>query len=364
MPVENDFMVYGGTENHRFDASVLELVNEATNLQLAFDHVWHETWPDGEPGFTLQNYAHIEGRHVIIFSCPVTYELESELRDLVTACKHQYRARSVTVVLSFLRYGRQDREERVEEITRLRWFIKDLKGWGADRLVVCEPHSVKHTRKHCEDFGLELHTCDPTGLFADEIRQLVQTLGAENVKIYSPDFGSAGRAIALARATGTTVVATSKQRLSGDTVAVEQDLDKDAFLKRIHDEYGADVTISCDVTDLSGLHMVMREDELSTGTTAVLTAEVLRKAGAESVRIIATHPVCTRGWKMKCFPRTGEAPFEGVWLGNTRPRGENQTVYKGSTGGRVKTVDIAPAVAETLAEVLKRLGKDVLAGNR
>ena len=38
----------------------------------------------------------------------------------MTACKHQYRARSVTVVLSYLRYGRQDLEERIEEISRLR----------------------------------------------------------------------------------------------------------------------------------------------------------------------------------------------------------------------------------------------------
>ncbi len=358
MPTEDRVVVYGGTENHKFDASVLELVNGAMGLGLTFDHIWHETWPDGEPGFALDNHTHIQGRHAIIFSCPVTCELEGELRDLVAACKHQYRAGSVTVVLSFLRYRRQDREERMEEITRLRWFIKDLKGWGADRLVVCEPHSVKHTRKHCDDFGLEFHTCDPTGLFADEIGPLVQTLGTESVKIYSPDFGSAGRAIALARATGTTVVATPKQRLSGVTVAVGQDFDRDAFQKRIHDEYGANVPVSCDVTDFSGLHMFMREDELSTGTTAILTADMLRQSGAESVRMIATHPVCARGWKMRFFPRTGGAPFDGVWLGNTRPRGINHTAYKGSTGGRVRTVDVTPAVAETLVEVLQRIAVD------
>ena len=355
MLVKDSFVVYGSTGNHGFDASVLRLVNEVTNLGLTFDHIWYETWPDGEPGFSLADHTRVEGRHAIIFSCPITYELESELKDLVTACKLQYNAKSVTVVMSYLRYRRQDHEDKFEEITRLRWFVHNLKVWGADRLVVCEPHSARNTQKYCDDFDLELHICDPTRLFADEMRQLVQTLGAENVKMYSPDFGSVGRAIALAQATGTTVVATPKQRLYGDTVEVEQEFDKEAFLERVCSEYGTDVPVSCDVTDFSELHMFIREDELSTGTTAVLTAEMLRNAGAGSVRLMATHPVCTRGWKMKLFPRNGEAPFDGVWFGNTRPRGEDQTSYKGSTGGRIKTVDIAPAVAETLVNVLNQI---------
>ena len=151
MLVTDSFVVYGSTGNHGFDARVLKLVNEVTNLGLTFDHIWYETWPDGEPGFSLADHTRVEGRHAIIFSCPITYELENELKDLITACKLQYNAKSVTIVMSYLRYRRQDHEEKFEEITRLRWFIHNLKAWGADRLVVC----------------------DPTRLFADEIRQLV-----------------------------------------------------------------------------------------------------------------------------------------------------------------------------------------------
>ncbi len=352
MPSDSRFVVYGGSENHGFDAKVLELVNQRTGLELRFSHIWHETHPDGEPGFLLEDYERIRGRHAVIFSCPVTYELESELRDLVAGCKLQYGAASVTVVLSYLRYRRQDRTEVEAEITRLRWFIHELKEWGADRLIACEPHSEENTRIHCREFGIELYISDPTVQFAKALAELHQSLGLANTRVYSPDFGGIGRALRLSKATGSTVVATPKRRIYGDSIEWETEFDGAAFLKLVRETYGPDVPVTCNIEELNGRHVFMREDELSTGTTAVLTAKKLRGKGALSVRFLATHPVCTRGWKMKFFPFAGDSPFDEIWLGNTRPRGEDQTTYRGSTRGRVKTVDVAPAVAETLAPVL------------
>ena len=353
---ENDrFIVYGGTENHGFDARVLELVNETTGMSLPFSHIWHEKHPDGEPGFILEDFERIRDRHAIIFSCPISYELESELRDILCATKLQYGAASATVVLSYLRYRRQDRAEKNHEITRLRWFVHSLTAWGADRLVVCEPHSVENTLKHCDEANLDLHICDPTRIIAEDLMSLVRTLDPDQVVVYSPDYGSVGRAVAFAKATGTRVVATPKQRIYDDTVKIGGEFDTEAFLTRIHKDHGDEVPVSCNTEELRGQHVFMREDELATGTTALLTARKLREAGARSVRFIATHPVCTRGWKMKFFPQNGGNPFDRVWLGNTRARGEEQTNYQGSTGGRVSTIDIAPAVAETLSGVIRDL---------
>ena len=169
------FVVYGGTGNHRFDADVLELANNRTGLGLEFSHCWHNVWPDGEPGFRIAEYEKIKGRHALIFACPVNHKLVGELKDLITACKRQYGARSAIVILSFLRFRRQDHPEKEfqHEITRLRWFMSDLKHWGADQLVVCEPHSVEHTRKYCKKFGLTLHVSDPTCRLADAVRGTV-----------------------------------------------------------------------------------------------------------------------------------------------------------------------------------------------
>jgi len=349
---QESFAVYGGTSNHGFDARVLNLAKAVTGLDLQFSHLWYHTWADGEPGFRLDNPELIKDRNVIIFACPITYKLEGELRDLVTAAKQQYHARLVIVILPFLRFRRQDHGDLNHEITRLRWFIRNLKHWGADKLIVCEPHSLEHTKKYCEEFELELFVSDPTQLFLDTVRPVVQTLGGVGkVRIYSPDFGSVGRAIALAKLLGVSVLATPKQRLNG-RIALVSDQD---FLTRVKDKYGPDAPVSCAVDDLRGLHLFMREDEIDTAGTAVQTAGALRQKGAASVRLIATHPVCSRGWKMRLFPFGEHQPFEAIWLGNTRPRGNDETAYEGSTGGRIEEVDIAPVIAKTLVEVISGL---------
>ena len=350
----NKFAVYGGTGNHDLDAEVLGLVNSVTSLGLAFSHCWHNVWTDGEPGFSLEHPDKIAGRHVLVFACPVNHKLENEFKDLVTACRQQYGAASVVAVLSFLRYRRQDHPEFGHEITRLRWFICDLKHWGADRLVVCEPHSVEHTERYCKEFGLELHVSDPTRLFADAIMGVVQTLGgAERVRVYSPDFGSVGRALSLAKALGTSVLATPKRRMNGRIELVADE----AFAAAVREKFGSDVPFSCDIRNLDGLHLFMREDEVASGSTAVGTARMLRKEGAGGIHLLATHPVCSRGWKMTLFPHGEEQPFDNIWLGNTRPRGDGETKYEGSTGSRVKHVDMAPATAKTLVKALERLAE-------
>lgn len=346
------FVVYGGTGNHGFDAAVLRLVNIITALGLEFSHCWHSIWPDGEPGFRIGNPGMIRGRHALIFGCPVDYKLASELKDLITACKYQYGAKSVIVILSFLRYRRQDHDDFEHEITRLRWFIRDLKNSGADQLVVCEPHSEERTGRYCNEFDINLHVCDPTAVFADAIKGVVQAVGGSlRAHIYSPDFGSVARALALAKLLGLTVLATPKRRTNSRVEMVRDE----EFLNDVHARFGADAPVSCEVQDIKGLHLFMREDEVDSGSTAVTTARALRLAGAESVNLIATHPVCSRGWKIRFFPVGEEQPFRKIWLGNTRPRGDGETDYEGSTGGRVEKVDVSPCVAGVLAEALSNL---------
>lgn len=346
------FVVYGGTGHHSFDAAVLRLFNATTGLGLDFSHCAHSTWPDGEPGFRIVKPKKIRGRHVIIFSCPVSPKLRDELKDLIVASKQQYGARTVTVILSFLCFRRHDHDEFEHEITRLRWFIRDLKNWGADNLVVCEPHSPERTQKYCDEFELTLYIADPTAIFADALKGVVQTWGGrDRVRIYSPDFGSVGRAIALAKRLGLSVVATPKQRKNTRVEVVSFK----NFLREVRRHYGTEVPVSCNIKDVRRFHILMREDEVDSGTTAVTTARYVRENGALTVSLVATHPVCSRGWKIRLFPEGEENPFRQIWFGNTRPRGDGETEYEGSTGGAVEKVDVSPCVAQALLEAISNL---------
>lgn len=334
---------------HPFHAEVLRIVNQAKGMNLRLGHIWHNTFPDGEPGFSIADYEEVSGKHVIVLACIINANSLCEVHDLISACKHQYGAQSVILALSFMMFRRQDHEEKPEEICRLSLFIKDLKDWGVDSLIVCEPHNVMNTQKFCDRWGVKLFVCNPRQIFAKVISPLVLALGTEKVKFYSPDLGSVGRALEMARLLGCNVLASPKLRTE---IGIEL-VDDERFMTKVYEQFGCDVPVSCDIRECEGLHVFMQEDELATGRTSEETARRLRASGGSSLRLIVTHPVCTHGWKMALFPRRRPQPFESIWLGNTRPRGVNQTEYQGSTGGRVEKVRVEPAMAETLINVME-----------
>lgn len=357
MPLKTeDFIVYRGLDDQqfRFDKRVLELINKTVRLNLKFSHILSERWPDWELGHRPSNYKSIRGKHVILLGCPTTDRLTLEMKDMIVACKQQYGAKSLTLGMSFLRYRRQDRADKNHEITRLRWFIRDLVHWGVDHLVLCEPHSVINTKKFCREWHLPVTMSDPTELFAEAMNPLLQTIGRNNLVVYSPDFGSVGRAIALAGATGTSVVALPKKRLYGDAVEVGFTFDPADFLRKVYARYGTSVPVSCNIVDVHGRYVAIREDEISTGSTAIVTSYQLRGAGAKGAYFICTHPVCTAGWSTKLALQSEHPPFDNIWFGNTRPRGE-EGGYRESTGGQIHTVDVAPVFARAMVAAINKV---------
>jgi len=342
---EDRIVVLGDTGNHYFDEDVLRLVNLAGRAAIDFDNCDYDDFPDGESKMRIRAPERIKGNHVVIFCSPIDDGLELDLRDLVFAAKQQYRAAKITVVMAFMRYRRQDREEKEHEIHRLYCFLRDLKHWGADTLIVCDPHAEATTLSYGRRIRLKILVADPTYVFADTLRPLVQTYGSsQEVLVYSPDFGSVERCFRLARMLGLPVLATPKIRQpNGEIVSVNN---RD-FLQQIQEAFGTDVPAFCDPNRARGMHVFMREDEVDSGNTAAKTARRLLEAGARTVHLAATHAVCSPGWRDNLFPPGKEHPFDTVWMGTTRLRD-----YRLSTGKRVNRIDMAPVVAHELLRVL------------
>jgi phosphoribosylpyrophosphate synthetase len=349
----DDLIFYSGTLNYELGERTLGIVSARLNRHLDFTDIYFNEWADDERGFELENPDKIAGKHIVIFVSVTDDEEELQMYDMVTACKYQYFCATVTVVMSFLRYRRQDHPDYTNEITRLRWFMKRMKDAGVDYLIVCDPHNVKNTSDFSNEFGLQLTIADPSHLFAAEVMPLILSYGPENVIWYSPDYGSVERAIIMARLTKTRVLASDKKRIDGVVTSLGN---TDGLLERIHKEFGTDIFVTTDMTAVAGLHVFMREDELDSGATSSTTAVGLRRSGALSVRLIATHTVCSNSWKRRLLPRKSDRPFDHIYFGNTRPRGpRKKTVYQMRTGGLATTVDVSPALANSLISVIERL---------
>ena len=70
---------------------------------------------DGESDVRIVDYEMIKGRHVVFFASTHEERLVLQALDFCWMFKRQYGAKSLTVVMPFMAYRRQDRPEKKHE---------------------------------------------------------------------------------------------------------------------------------------------------------------------------------------------------------------------------------------------------------
>jgi len=345
MFASDNFVVIGGTGNHDLDTTILRRVNDIGHGGLKFLHLNMGQYPDGEPDDRIEEYGKIKGKHVLLFQSihSDVPGLQRQFLTLAWAAKHQYGAKSITAIVPFLCYRRQDNKQKQGEIDRNRMFCYDMRQKGVTRLILCDIHS-KVTLENCEEVGIKAYNVDPTLAYADKLRVLVNLVRNKGKRfyVYSPDEGSIERAALLARALNVPVAVDFKKRMdTGNIKGV-----KDPNSKKL-DELSKKFKIKIVAADkrLRGSSIAVREDELATGDTAREAGKKLKeKLKINELYFCCTHPVCTPGWKRKFIDNS---PYDGIFLGNTIPR-----QYNKATGGKTAKVDMSQVIANKLIQVM------------
>ena len=343
------FVVMGGTGNHEADRHVLQWINNVAKLNLKFCHINFGEFPDGEPDTRIENFESIGGKIAIIFQSVYNDKLKEQLLDFAYACKYQYGAVIVIVVMSFPRYRRQDHGERIFEINRNHKFIHELKADGVDKLILCDIHS-QETLDNCAKEGIAAYNVPCAQVFADRLAPVIEMIEKEGQSfyVYSPDAGSIPRAINLAKILGRPIMADLKNRSHDLDVNLVKDADRLAeFSKKYQHEI-----IAADKELINGSVLCIIEDELSTGGTAALAGSYLKKEmGAAKLIFCATHPVCCPGWKRKLID--GKV-FDMILFGSTIPR-----TYEKETDGQITNVYVTKLVAQQLLVVMAETEKEL-----
>lgn len=348
------FVVLGGNGNHELDKEIIAAVNQIVAGgqgadQLVFSHLDGGRFADGESDLRIINWQGLAGKHLIVFQTTrrrsrETHELIAELLTMAWAAKYQYGALSVTAVVPFMSFRRQDHPENLDEIHRNRWLIHMMAACGIDRLVVCDIHSDQ-TRQNCEQEGIQFYNVPSASVFANHLRPMVEIAKSQGRKffIYAPDAGAVPRAIALAKELGVGVTVTLKERSHDGNVEIKEDLET---LQALSKRYGFELMPADE--RLAGASICLVDDELSTGRTASKTGHsLLDDLGVHEVFFCATHAVCADGWKRTFVSNT---PFARIFLGNTVHRG-----YFDTTGGAITNVNVAQAIAYALLVVLNSI---------
>ena len=182
-----------------------------------------------------------------------------ELLLLIDAAKRAS-AQTVTVIIPYFGYARQDRKDRPRVAIGAKLHANLLTAAGADRVVTLDLHAGQIQGF----FDIPVVHLQSTAIFLPRIK----SLNLENIVFASPDVGATALARTYAKHFDTNIVICDKYRR------------KPNESKTMHV-----------IGNVEGMHAILVDDMIDTAGTITGAAEKLLEEGALSVTAFCTHPV-------------------------------------------------------------------------
>tara|TARA_B110000046_G_scaffold31422_1_gene33374 strand:- start:7329 stop:8276 length:948 start_codon:yes stop_codon:yes gene_type:complete len=221
-------------------------------------------------------------------------------------------ADTVTVVMPYFGYGRQDRKDQPRVPISSRVMIDILTAMGADRIMTMDLHSTQIQ-------GFAKIPFD--NLYSRLI--ILDTIAAENFDpeksvVLAPDVGSAKMSQGYAKKLGMHFALIDKRRYAPNQAEV-----------------------SHLIGDLDGLDVLIIDDMIDTAGTTVNAAKAAIDKGATSITAIATHGVLS-GPALK---RLNDSEIKKIIITDTIARQEKKSIEK------LKVVSVGKVFAEAVNRV-------------
>lgn len=219
-------------------------------------------FPDGERRVTLGERVVDEDVIVIQSTATPADTNYMELFFLTDAVKRSG-GRSITAVIPYMGYQRQDHVFRDGEAVSLEVVIQALQSLGIDKVISFDLHSIKIP----EFFRIPLVHLSALQLFAEVIKK--EGFDKENTSLVTPDMGGIRRIKILSE-------------ILDDFSCVTIEKDRDLASGKVK------------ITNLQGevkKSAIIIDDMISSGKTTIQAAKILRDKGAEKVIACVTHPV-------------------------------------------------------------------------
>ena len=249
---EAPFMVFSGT-NSRYLA---EKICTSLGCELGNMNITH--FADGE--FAVSYEESIRGRYVFLVQS--TFPNSDNLMELLLMIDAAKRAsaKSIIAVIPYFGWARQDRKDKPRVSIGAKLVADLLSVAGIDRLIT-----------------MDLHADQIQGFFDVPVDHLyastvfipyIQSLNLENLVIATPDVGGSKRASSYSKYLDVPLVLCHKTREKANVVASMQI-----------------------IGDVKDKNVILVDDMVDTAGTITKAADIMKEAGARSVRAIATHCV-------------------------------------------------------------------------
>ena len=251
---QNNLKIFSGRSNPLLAKQIAQFLDRDLGASSI------RTFSDGE--LWVKYEENIRGHDVfIVQSTNGPSENIIELTLMVDAAVRAS-ADTVTVVIPYFGYGRQDRKDQPRVPISSRVMIDILTAMGTDRIITMDLHSTQ-----IQGFAkIPFDNLYSRSVLFDAIKD--ENLEPDNSVVLAPDIGSVKMSQGYAKNLGMYFALIDKRRYAPNKAE-----------------------ISHLIGDLNGMDVLIIDDMIDTAGTTVNAAEAALKQGAKSVTAVATHGV-------------------------------------------------------------------------
>jgi ribose-phosphate pyrophosphokinase len=230
-----------------------------------------------------------------------------ELLLMIDAAKRAS-ARTVVAVIPYFGFARQDRKDRPRSAIGAKLVANLLTAAGVNRVMTMDLHADQLQGF----FDVPVDHLYASSIFVPYIN----SLHLDNLVIAAPDMGGSKRANAYSRFLKTEMVICYKLRKKANTI----------------EEFKV-------IGDVRNRNIVIVDDMIDTAGTITIAANMMMEEGANSVRVVATHPVLSG----PAYERIENSQIEEVIVTDTIPIKQKSS--------KIKVITIADLFADTINKV-------------
>ena len=294
------YKIFAGTSSVEFAKEVCKTLD----VPLAKAEI--KRFSDGE--ISIQISESVRGRDVFIIQSTGAPSNDNLMELLImTDALRRSSASSITAVVPYFGYARQDRKAAPRVPISARLVANMYETAGIDRVVTIDLHAGQIQGF----FDIPVDNLYGSIIF----KEYIKSKNFPNPVIASPDIGGVARARYFAEKMGLEMVIVDKRREKANVAEV--------------------MNIIGDVT---GRDVIMIDDMVDTAGTMVKAASALKKNGATSVMACATHAVLSG----KAYDNIDNGELDELIVSNTLVSQSNK---------KIKVLTVAPLFAEVIRRV-------------
>ena len=300
----HDIKLFSGRANPKLAEEIAEYLGTTVGPMVI------KNCADGETYVQVQESIRGDDVFIIQPVCSPVNQNAMELLIMIDAFKRAS-AKSVTAVIPYYGYARQDRKTTGREAITAKLMADLLTTAGANRVLALDLHSGQIQGF----FNILVDNIFATLVLVDYMKK--KNFKPEELCAVSPDAGGVRRARYFAKEMKCSIAIVDKRR------------DK-------HNEAIAEYLIG----DVKDKICILFDDIIDTAGTICEAAKLLKKEGAKEVYVCAVHPV----FSGPALQRLDEAPIEEVVVTNSIPLAEGAPK-------KITQLSVAPILGEAISRI-------------